>query len=72
MQVMEPGNYAVVCFVEGTDHVPHMAKGMMKSLTVTPSPNANMTEPAADVQLTLDTVAPHGVRAELTFTIPSP
>ncbi|HET7526939.1 MAG TPA: histidine kinase [Burkholderiaceae bacterium] len=26
----------------------------------------------ADAQLTLDTVAPHGVRAELTFTIPSP
>jgi hypothetical protein len=57
MQVMEPGNYAVVCFVEGTDHVPHMAKGMMKSLTVTASPNANMTEPTADVLLTLSDFA---------------
>ena len=53
MQVMEPGNYAVVCFVEGPDHVPHMAKGMMKPLTVTASANANMTEPTADVTLTL-------------------
>ena len=54
MQVMEPGNYAVVCFVEGADHVPHLAKGMAKPLTVTASPNANMTEPTADVTLTLN------------------
>ena len=53
MQVLEPGNYAVVCFVEGPDHVPHMAKGMMRPLTVTPSANANTTEPTADVTLTL-------------------
>jgi hypothetical protein len=53
MQVLEPGSYAVVCFVEGADHIPHMAKGMTKALTVTPSPNANMTEPTADVTLTL-------------------
>jgi hypothetical protein len=52
MQVKEPGNYAVVCFVEGPDHVPHIAKGMMRSLTVTPSSNP-MTEPNADVTLTL-------------------
>ena len=54
MQVMEPGNYAVVCFVEGADHVPHLAKGMARPLTVTASPNANMTEPTADVTLTLN------------------
>jgi hypothetical protein len=54
MEVMEPGNYAVVCFVETPDHVPHMAKGMMRPLTVTASPNANMTEPNADVTLTLN------------------
>jgi hypothetical protein len=63
MQVMEPGNYAVVCFVEGADHVPHMAKGMMKPLTVTASPNANMAEPAADVTLTL---------SDYTFTLSKP
>jgi hypothetical protein len=52
-QTMEPGNYAVVCFVEGPDKVPHIAKGMMKPLTVTPVANANMTEPTADVTMTL-------------------
>jgi hypothetical protein len=53
-QVMEPGNYAVVCFVEGPDHVPHIAKGMMKGLTVAATPNANMAEPTADVTMTLN------------------
>jgi len=53
-QTMEPGNYAVVCFVEGPDHVPHLAKGMMKPLTVAATPNANMTEPTADVTMTLN------------------
>jgi hypothetical protein len=53
MQVLDPGNYAVVCFVEGADHVPHMAKGMMKPLTVTANANANTTEPASDVTLSL-------------------
>ena len=55
-QVMEPGNYAVVCFIEGADHVPHLAKGMMKPLTVTPS-NASTVEPNADVTLTLSDYA---------------
>ena len=56
-QVMEPGNYAVVCFVEGPDHVPHIAKGMAKALKVTESPNANKTEPTADVTMTLSDYA---------------
>ena len=63
MEVMEPGNYAVVCFVESPDHRPHFSKGMTKSLTVTPSPNANMTEPTADVTLTL---------SDYTFTLSKP
>jgi hypothetical protein len=53
-QTMEPGNYAVVCFVESADRTPHFAKGMMKPLTVKADPNANMTEPTADVTLTLN------------------
>jgi hypothetical protein len=53
-QVMEPGNYAVVCFVDTPDKVPHIAKGMMKPLTVTSAPNANMTEPTADVTMSLN------------------
>ena len=62
-QVMEPGNYAVVCFVESPDHVPHIAKGMAKALTVTESPNANTTEPTADVTMTL---------SDYTFTLSKP
>lgn len=61
-EVIEAGNYAVVCFVEGPDHVPHMAKGMMKSLTVTPS-TASTTEPTADVTVTL---------SDYTFTLSKP
>ena len=56
-QTMEPGNYAVVCFVEGPDKVPHIAKGMMKPLTVTPVANANMSEPVADVTMSLSDYA---------------
>ena len=52
-QTMEPGNYAVVCFVDGPDRIPHIMKGMMKPLTVTPVANANMTEPNADVTMSL-------------------
>jgi hypothetical protein len=63
MQVMEPGNYAVVCFVPGPDKVPHIAKGMMRPLTVTPAANANMTEPTADVTMTL---------SDYTFTLSKP
>jgi hypothetical protein len=61
-QVMEAGNYAVVCFVEGADHVPHMKKGMMKPLTVTPS-TASIVEPNADVTVTL---------TDYTFTLSKP
>jgi hypothetical protein len=53
-EVLEPGNYAVVCWVEGADHKPHVAKGMMKALTVKESAAANMTEPTADVTMTLN------------------
>jgi hypothetical protein len=62
-QTMEPGNYAVVCFVESPDKVPHLAKGMAKPLTVTPVANANMTEPTADVTMTL---------SDYTFTLSKP
>ncbi len=51
--VLEPGNYVMVCFIPDAKGVPHVMSGMMKGLTVTPNPNANMTEPAADVIVTL-------------------
>ena len=51
--VVQPGNYAVVCFIPDSKGVPHVAHGMAKALTVTPNPNANMSEPAADITVTL-------------------
>ena len=61
-EVIEAGNYAVVCFVEGPDRVPHMAKGMMKPLTVTPS-TASTAEPNSDVTVSL---------TDYTFTLSKP
>ena len=52
-QKLEPGAYAVVCFVDTPDHVPHLFKGMMRALTVTPSSSATAPEPTADVIVTL-------------------
>lgn len=53
--MLEPGNYALVCWVDIPDHVPHVMKGMMKAFRVTPAaiPAASRTI-AGDVTLTLD------------------
>ena len=51
--VMEPGNYAIVCFIPDAKGVPHVAHGMAKALTVTPNATANTTEPTADITVTL-------------------
>jgi len=49
---LSPGNYAVICVIPDTDGKPHMMKGMVKALTVTPSTEAR-TMPATDLTLTL-------------------
>ena len=51
--VMQPGNYAIVCFVPDAKGVPHVAHGMIKALTVTENPAANMAEPASDITVTM-------------------
>ncbi|MBA3257908.1 MAG: hypothetical protein H0T68_00390 [Gemmatimonadales bacterium] len=51
--MVEPGNYAMICFIPTADGVPHVMKGMVRPLTVTgpkPSPGE---EPAADVVMKL-------------------
>jgi uncharacterized protein (DUF2141 family) len=53
---LPPGNYAVVCVIPDTDGKPHMMKGMVKGLTVTPSTQAR-TMPASDLTLTLTNYA---------------
>jgi hypothetical protein len=34
---LDPGNYALLCFVDTPDKIPHMMKGMTRPLTVTPA-----------------------------------
>ncbi len=50
--VLEAGEYALVCFIPSADGVPHIAKGMVKPLTVTPASNVAQA-PAADVRMVL-------------------
>ena len=50
-----PGNYAIVCFVDTPDHVPHLMKGMAQALKVVP-PAAGAAPAAAgtaDLTITL-------------------
>ena len=49
---LQPGTYEVVCFTSGADNVPHIAKGMYKSFTVTGTAGA-ATPPTADGTVTL-------------------
>lgn len=48
---LSPGNYAMICFIDTPDHVPHMMKGMMKGLTVVAPAIANAALPASDVTI---------------------
>jgi hypothetical protein len=49
---LTPGNYALICFVDTPDKVPHFAKGMVHGFTVTPASTNAMT-PTADISLSL-------------------
>jgi hypothetical protein len=46
---LKPGSYAVACAVDVPDHVPHIMKGMISGLTVTPSSGTAVPEPTADI-----------------------
>jgi len=52
-QTLEPGYYAVLCFIPSADGVPHMMKGMMHALEVKASASPPAPEPGADVVITL-------------------
>lgn len=53
-QMLEPGNYAVICLVDTPDRVPHIKKGMFRPLVVTPAAAAaEAPPPAADITLRL-------------------
>lgn len=64
MQYLAPGTYAIVCFVPSPDGTPHIAKGMMRELTVTPAPAGPQAPPPnADATVTL---------ADYSFTAAAP
>lgn len=62
-EYLAPGTYAIVCFVPSPDGTPHIAKGMMRELTVTPSSGASAPAPNADASVTL---------ADYSFTTAAP
>lgn len=49
---LEAGEYALVCLIPSPDGVPHIAKGMVKPLTVTPAESSAQVG-EADVRMTL-------------------
>jgi hypothetical protein len=51
--LVEAGEYAVLCAVDTPDHIPHVMKGMIRPLTVTPSASPPAPLPASDLTLTL-------------------
>jgi hypothetical protein len=51
---LTPGSYAMLCFISSADGVPHLAKGMIRNLQVTPAPARNQPDPQADARLTLN------------------
>jgi len=51
---LQPGNYALICFVHSPDGVPHVAKGMARAIVVRPAAQGAVAQaPAADVRMTL-------------------
>ncbi len=47
------GNYAILCLIPSADHMPHFAKGMMRSLTVIPATGAVAAAPVSDIKVTM-------------------
>ncbi|MCC6316360.1 MAG: hypothetical protein IT361_01620 [Gemmatimonadaceae bacterium] len=52
-QDLAPGNYALVCFVDTPDHIPHVAKGMVRPLTVRANTTPSAPPPTEDVKVVM-------------------
>jgi hypothetical protein len=53
--MLEPGNYLLLCVIPGADGQPHVAKGMVRPMTVVESRGGvPAAEPASDVSVTLN------------------
>jgi hypothetical protein len=53
IQVLEPGTYALVCFIPTPEGPPHVMKGMSRELRVTGPAKAAAKEPEADILVKL-------------------
>lgn len=51
---LEPGPYAIICFIPSPDGVPHVAKGMVIGMDVQPAGAPSAALPSGDVQLTMN------------------
>ncbi|GMV09919.1 MAG: hypothetical protein AMXMBFR55_16530 [Gemmatimonadota bacterium] len=56
-QELQPGTYALTCFIDTPDHVPHIAKGMVKPLTILPNNMPSAAAPTADITVTMSDYA---------------
>ncbi|MEO7358852.1 MAG: hypothetical protein ABI120_00895 [Gemmatimonadaceae bacterium] len=52
-EMLEPGNYAMICFIPDSKGVPHFMHGMVRALTVIPSTTAAAPAPTADINIKL-------------------
>jgi uncharacterized cupredoxin-like copper-binding protein len=50
---LEPGHYALICFIPDSAGVPHLALGMTRALEVTAASGPTAAEPTADVEIKL-------------------
>lgn len=51
---LEPGEYALVCFIPSADGVPHLMKGMVVPVTVGAATGPAAAEPTADVRMVMN------------------
>lgn len=49
IQMLEPGTYALICFIPAPDGMPHVMKGMSRELRVIGPPKPDAEEPEADI-----------------------
>jgi uncharacterized cupredoxin-like copper-binding protein len=72
-QVLEPGLYAIYCFIPSPDGVVHLAKGMIGSFEVQPGTAPSAPLPAGDIQMVLSdyafTMTPAPSAGTHTFTV---
>ena len=52
-QELEPGDYAIICFIPSADKVPHAMKGMVRALTVIPATAPSAPAPTADITVSM-------------------